>query len=89
MFGPLTTNVFHWKSYIPFSSIITVMPISCNNPSNLPLYSDGNTSSDGEIDESRIDYNTLSNVNPDTNFIQNDTPVNCNYFTESEFNATN
>ena len=86
--NPLTTNVFRWKSYIPSSNTITVMPILCNNPSNFPLDCDDNNSSDGEIDESRIDYSTLSNVDPDTNFIQNDTPLNCNYYTESEFNAT-
>ena len=83
--NPLTTNYFRWKSHIPSSHIITVMPISYNNHLNSSSCSDDN-SSDGEIDESRIDYSTLSNVDPDSNFMNNDTPLNCNYYTESEFN---
>ena len=83
--NPLTTNYFRWKSHIPSSHIITVMPISYDNHLNSSLCSDDN-SSDGEIDESRIDYSTLSNVDPDLNFMQNDKLLNCNYYTESEFN---
>ena len=56
----------------------------CSNPSHSILYCDDNNSSNVEIDESRINYSTLYNVDPDTNLIENVTLPNSNYDTESE-----
>ena len=61
------------------SKIIQVQDNIDNNYNNI-VY--------GEIDESRIDYSPLTNIDPDINFIMSNKQLDWKYYTESEFNHT-
>ena len=48
------------------------------------------TQCDGDIEEGNINDSVLGNIDPDTNFLSNDTQLHtdCKYHTEKKFNLT-
>ena len=64
---PLTTD--HYRRHNLNINTYMVMPVSFQNDSSSDnIYNNYNNIVYGEIDESRIDYSPLSNVDPDINF---------------------
>ena len=85
---PLTTDYFRWDRIHPHFTTIRVMPLhSTTNNMNSPTTHSESDSSDGELYEEKIDYSTLSNVDPDTNLATNSHQLDCQYYTENTFNT--